>query len=149
MYSATLILFRKAEDWNVGESDPKGKDSTINVKTTTEEEKTEKKAEARIRKYRDLKQYYIGSFNVRLDGLEMRFLEKLIHRTVRRQEDPKVFKDMLKLFDPNNLVFKDLMKSDASEYLAALVLKDVVKVNTDTLNFEPKRQRNSAMTDSL
>ena len=77
MYSATLILFRKAEDWNVGESDPKGKDSTINVKTTTEEEKTEKKAEARIRKYRDLKQYYIGSFNVRLDGLEMRFLEKL------------------------------------------------------------------------
>ena len=139
-------MFRKAEDWNVGESDPKGKDSTINVKTTTEEEKTEKKAEARIRKYRDLKQYYIGSFNVRLDGLEMRFLEKLINRTVRRQEDPKVFKEMLKLFDSKNLVFKDLMKSDASEYLAALVLKDVVKVNTNTLNFEPKRQRNKDTT---
>ena len=116
VYSATLVLYKKGEEW----------------------EPSDKK----VRQTKGLKQFYIGSFNVVLNAFEMKYLTDLLEKVVRRDENPKPFKEMIKIFSSKNLVFQDLMDSTGQTYLAGMLLMKVAKVDTDTLNFEPKKQRN-------
>ena len=152
VYSLEIILFRKADDWDISPEEPTAKnkrDPTVNIKTRSAKEKQEKVSLAKVRRYRDLKQYYIGSFNVNIDSFEMRLIEKHKLQLLRRdgdRESKKGFAEMVKFLDAKNMVFKDLMKSDVAEYLTALYITNATKVDKVNMNFEPKRAKNKDTT---
>ena len=151
VYSATMILFKHVDDWSTESKQPPTftlpTESAANKKHAikrTADEIQELRVQGPLkRKLRDLRQYYIGSFNVRLDGYEMFQLEKLKDLVIRRDTDKEDFKTMLKIFKSKNLVFRDLMESPNGEsYLHAMLVMKITKVSTNTLEFEPKRQKN-------
>ena len=113
-----MVLFKHVDDWSTESKQP----PTFNLPTESEANKkhaikrtADEIQELRVQgpetKLRDLRQYYIGSFNVRLDCYEMFQLEKLKDLVIRKDTDPADFKTMLKIFKSKNLVFKGLMDS--------------------------------------
>ena len=87
MYSATVILFKHVDNWD---NEPVEKKPTVNVPTESKKDKEaiEKAVisdnKSRNRRMGDLRQYYIGSFNVVLNDLEMQYLEKHVEHLVRK-----------------------------------------------------------------
>ena len=80
----------------------------------------------------ELRQYYIGSFNVVLNDLEMQYLEKHVEHLVRKDRDKKDFEEIVRILKSKNLVFNDLMETpNGHTYLAALTLMNVNKVDNE------------------
>jgi len=115
--SITLILFRRA---NEGDAE-----ATVNVQGIGGEaqkkymRKTGKKIQNEIagqiakakRKYGDLEQFYIGSFDIRLDVHEVKFLKSVENKMMRRggtvaSQEGRDFAHLASLMKSKNVVFR-------------------------------------------
>jgi hypothetical protein len=95
-YSATMMLFKKVDDWDKDKK--KEPDPTMLVEGAD----TDKlKKSLKQRKYQDLRQFYIGTFDIRLDGVDLRWLNE-VHETLLRK-DKVIGKDKKgnDIVDPN------------------------------------------------
>jgi hypothetical protein len=89
-YSATMMLFKKVDDWDK----EKKIDPTLLVPPLNKEDKdpeTDKSKSAKAfkkamkaRNYQDLRQFYIGTFDIRLDGVDLQWLNE-VHETLNRK----------------------------------------------------------------
>ena len=77
-YSATMILFKKVEDWNAEKK--KDPDPTLLVPATEA-----LRDDLKTRKYRGLRQFYIGMFDIRLDAVDVAWLNE-VHETLIRKD---------------------------------------------------------------
>ena len=50
----------------------------------------------KARNYQDLRQFYIGTFDIRLDGVDLQWLNE-VHEKLIRKEDKRGFKKMVDL----------------------------------------------------
>ena len=145
-YSATMILFKKVDDWT--KEKKKQPDPTLLVNVDAE-----LKQEVKTRKFRDLRQFYIGTFDIRLDGVDLEWLQS-VHETLIRKDrvvgkdkdgndifDPD-FPKMVKLMIDKNVIFKDLMESTGNSYLEAVYLMNITDSETKGRAFEPRKRKN-------
>ena len=95
-YSATMMLFKKVDDWD--KEKKKEPDPTMLVEgADTKKLKTSLKE----RKYQDLRQFYIGTFDIRLDGVDLRWLQEVHETLIRKDRVVGQDKDGNDIFDPN------------------------------------------------
>ena len=145
-YSATMILFKKVENWK--KEAKKEPDPTLLVNVTPE-----LKQEVKTRKFRDLRQFYIGTFDIRLDGVDLEWLQSVHETLIRKDRKVGVDKDGNDIFDPDfpkmvklmidkNVIFKDLMESTGNSYLEAVYLMNITDSETKGRAFEPRKRKN-------
>ena len=103
-YSATMILFKKTEDWDKDkEPDPtlhlptKKEDETLGV---TQKEAEDFKKEMKKIHFQDLRQFYIGTFDIRLDGVDLKWLQAVHEKLIRKDAVLRVTKKGKELPDP-------------------------------------------------
>ena len=139
--SITLILFRRA---NAGDAPATvsvaGDGKALKNKTRAQGkrilETVKDKSAKHARKYGDLEQFYIGSFDVRLDGAEEAFLKSVENKMMRRSgtvpnPEGSGFKHLTALLKSKNVVFAHLMDSTGDSYLEAIY---VMNLSASTLS---------------
>jgi len=95
-YSATMMLFKKKDEWDKDkEADP-----TLLVETKPED-KDKFKKEVKKRHVGDMRQFYIGTFDVRLDGLDLEWLQEVNETLIRKDTVVRVTKKGKPIYDPN------------------------------------------------
>ena len=94
------------------------------------------------RKIKDLRQFYIGSFDIRLSDIEYNYLQTVHERLIRREEDASDFRKICVMMIMKSVVFKDLMESTGKTYLAAIYLMNLQSSETKGRAFDPKKARN-------
>ena len=79
------------------------------------------------RKYGDLKQFYIGSFDVRVNGNDEKFMRGVENKIARRgeTEEGKDFAHLRNLLKSKNVVFAHLMTSAGDSYLEAIYVMNL------------------------
>jgi len=161
--SITLILFRRA---NTGDAE-----ATVNVPGMggTVQKQSMRKTAKRIhqeisdssakskRKYGDLEQFYIGSFDLRLDADEVKFLKSVENKMMRRggteaSQEGREFNHLASLMKSKNVVFSHLMDTTGNSYLEAMYVMNLSKSDWtkdgDRIEFDPKRRKNKS-TDKV
>ena len=139
----TMILYREKEDDKAGKQREKQKlDTPVNIdfpKGTTVADAKEEKEELRktgnqfaskLRYAKNLKQFYIGSFELKIDDTDKKWLKNEIEdRMLIRKEEAtaEYFKAVCKFMGKHNVVFAHLMDSTGESYLAGLYLNALYK----------------------
>ena len=155
--SITLILFRRAA---AGDAE-----ATVNVlgdgkalknKTRAQGkrilERVKDKSARHARKYGDLEQFYIGSFDLRVDGVEEAFLKSVQNKMLRRSGTVPTpeggdFKRLAAILKSKNIVFAHLMGTTGDSYLEAMYVMNLADSNFEQskrLEFDPKRIKNKS-----
>ena len=146
-YSATMILFKQHD------AGDKNEEVTVNVETHSKaakealikkfkdenKEKYDKTTKTRQRKHGDLRQFYIGTFDLKLDPIEYAWLNDNVDRMIRRERDNGDFKKAWMLLSSQSVVFSDLMDSTGKTYLAAMYLTNLTDSDTKGDVFVPKK----------
>ena len=110
-----MMLFKKTDEWDKD----KEPDPTLLVRPKKEDDDPESqvskdarefKKKIKHRHHQDLRQFYIGTFDIRLDGIDLQWLNE-VHEKLIRKENKRDFKKMVDLMISKNVIFKDLMES--------------------------------------
>jgi len=154
---STMILFREKED----DKSERQREQTelavpVNIdfdEGTTVESAQKQKAQIRHHaskvplkfKYsKNLKQFYIGQFELRLDEADLSFLRDVENQMLIRKDDAtkKLFHDTTRLLKKHNVIFSNLMDTTGESYLAGLYLMNL-KDASDQGNtaFIPKKAK--------
>ncbi len=95
---------------------------------------------------KNLRQFYIGQFELRVDEADLSWLKKDIEdRMLIRGEEGtgKEFTDTCKFLKQHNVIFANLMDSTGNSYLAGLYLMKVTPADSQgNTAFEPKTKKN-------
>ena len=156
--SITLILFRRAAAGdaeatvNVANGDGKALKRKFRAEGTRVLQKVKDKSAKHARKYGDLEQFYIGSFDLRLDGAEETFLKTVQNKMLRRSGTVPTpeggdFKRLALLLKSKNVVFAHLMNTTGDSYLEAMYVMNLADSNFEQskrLEFDPKRIKNKS-----
>ena len=95
-YSATMMLLKKTDEWDKD----KEPDPTLLVRPQKEDDDPESqvskdarefKKKIKHRHHQDLRQFYIGTFDIRLDGVDLQWLNE-VHEKLIRKDDKWVSK---------------------------------------------------------
>jgi len=143
-YSVTMILFREPD-----EGDSKAKTVSINVDAGSKAQKRKivEQAEDDIKQlrkqksYSKLKQFYIGSFDIRLSKSEYDYLDGQTDSLIMRG-DNKEFGRVTKMLADRNVIFGHLMDVKGNSYLKAIYLMNLSNSDTKGRAFEPKKAKN-------
>ena len=143
-YSATMILFREPDD-----GDTKTKTMSVNVASSSKKEKQDiiEQAEEDIKQirkqktYSKLKQFYLGSFDLRLTGNEYEYLQGQTDKMIHRGSDPN-FRRVADMLIDGNVIFANLMSQNGQSYLKAIYIMNLTNSDTRGRAFEPKRVKN-------
>jgi hypothetical protein len=99
------------------------------------------------RKCGDLEQFYIGTFDLRIDKLDLDFLKKVENQMMRRggTAEGSDFKRLAQLLMSKNVAFSHLMDSTGKSYLEAIYVMDVFDSgfkDSNRVEFDPKKRKN-------
>ena len=150
-----MILFRKKEP---GEKKPPPPTENVDPVAKNLEEVRGTKAKLQKQKgVADLVQFYIGSFDVKLDYLDHSYLQSVEDMLLRRGEGKRGgdkkgtkkenkttaadFAKVAKLLVSKNVMFANLMDMTGNSYLEAIYLMNIFDSDTKGNKFEPKSKR--------
>ena len=142
----TLLLFREKDAEPKQEAQHAKQPITESVDGPTKEakQKTVKDSVVAVRKQKkigNLRQFYIGQFELRVNGEEENRLTKITDKLIELGEPD--FKTTTKFLVRNNLVFAHLMDSVGDSYLTALYIMNIFASDTPgNREFIPKKARN-------
>jgi hypothetical protein len=134
-FSATILLFKQAEandDDNI----------KVDVPSSSKSDIQEIKKTLKRRMFKGLHQFFIGSFDMRLNGEEEKFMNDSREQLIDKVVDKKAFKRIVELLIQKNVIFKDLMESTGKTYLRALYIFQSERTDKTGKAFEPKKSRN-------
>ena len=139
-----MILFREPDD-----GDTKTKTMSVNVASSSKKEKQDiiEQAEEDIKQirkqktYSKLKQFYLGSFDLRLTGNEYEYLQGQTDKMIHRGSDPN-FRRVADMLIDGNVIFANLMSQNGQSYLKAIYIMNLTNSDTRGRAFEPKRVKN-------
>ena len=144
----TMILLREKDEDPKLEAQHAKKEITVNViaPNLAEKRKIENTAKSDIRKQKkagNLRQFYIGQFELRLNGEEQIYIESIENKLITRNDNAEDFGKTAKLLVRSNAVFAHLMDSVGNSYLAGFYLMNFFDSETQgNREFIPKKARN-------
>ena len=100
---------------------------------------------SKLRHVKDLRQFYIGEFELRLDGADLSWQKNDVEDSMLIRKEPEAsegFRKACKLLRAHNVVFAHLMDSTGDSYLAGLYMMKISDTDSTNTAFEPKKAKN-------